>query len=199
MTTSFALFFGVRASSQSEKCHVSARLFFGITTSTATCRFDAQFSGKIAQIKRLRFFIFIWWNVFGSLARLPLQSSSSYVFREICLAENSDAVRGVIARRFASQFVNENLIKLSRACCGRILMSWSTIHIPESCDLEAHKGNKFRGAPVGCMLAFVPVYAKASRAPKTLCCHKVARSTLESVNEKQERERASGIKGDYQR
>lgn len=44
----------------SEKYHVSARLFIGITTRSdmqARAEKTAQFSGKIAQIKRLRFFI----------------------------------------------------------------------------------------------------------------------------------------------
>lgn len=55
--------------------------------------FNAQFSGKIAQIKRLRFFLFLKVDETSPFGSFLQSSNARYVFREICLAENSDVVR----------------------------------------------------------------------------------------------------------
>jgi hypothetical protein len=72
--------------------------------------FDAQFCGKIAQIKRL------WFSAMVLMKRRQLFCFPvlivTDVFREICLAENSNVVRASASHPpSSSQFVNENLIK----------------------------------------------------------------------------------------
>lgn len=104
MTTT-RVFFGVPRHKKWKMSCKDARLFIGITTQQRRKNTHhhfqcAQFSGKIAQIKRLRFSICSekiktrcwWWNGL----RCSLRQSSktaSYVFREICLAANSDVVQ----------------------------------------------------------------------------------------------------------
>lgn len=128
------------------KCHVSKRARAQVSfhrnndPTKNNMIFNAQFSGKIAQIKRLRFFISLTkTSLLMKRLRLlffcSLQSSNArYVFQEICLAENSDVVRKTKKsmrrnEKQSRQFVNENLIKLSR--CGHRnvneLLRWKSL------------------------------------------------------------------------